>query len=82
MPRFYFHIQSGKEITRDDEGNECADVAAARKEALAIAREILIEAIRGSKDEIADAFIIADANEREIMTVAVREVLPKSLRGY
>jgi uncharacterized protein DUF6894 len=81
MSRFYFHVQSGENIMPDDEGMECADAAAAREQALASARELLADAIKSSKDEAPDCFIIADANGRELMTVPFSEALPRHLRS-
>ena len=80
MSRFYFHVRSGENIMSDDEGTECADVNAAREEALATARDVLADAIRSSKNETPDCFIIADANGRELMTVPFNEALPAHLR--
>lgn len=80
MSRYFFHVRSGEHLTTDDEGTECADVADARPQALASARELLADAIKASKNEIPDYFIIADANGRELMTVPFIEALPKHLR--
>lgn len=80
MSRFYFHVRSGTNITTDEEGTECADVAAAREEALATARDVVADAVKASKNETPDCFIIADADGTELMTVAFSEALPQRLR--
>jgi hypothetical protein len=41
MPRFFFHVLDGGIWSRDDEGDEFPDVAAAIQEAAPIARELL-----------------------------------------
>jgi hypothetical protein len=80
MSRFYFHVRSGEGIATDDEGTECASVEAAREEALAAARELLADAIKASKDVMADCFIVADANGKELMVLPFSEALPVHLR--
>lgn len=40
MPRYYFHTQNGDRV-RDDQGEELADLNAARNEALTVLGEIL-----------------------------------------
>ena len=60
MPRYYFHIREGSTLTRDLEGQELPDTEAARREAIAVIREILGEtllhggALNGCSIEIAD----------------------------
>jgi hypothetical protein len=41
MPRYFFHVFDGRTWSRDDEGDEFPDVAAAIQEAALIARELL-----------------------------------------
>ena len=41
MPRFHFHLRSDATIHRDLDGTECADIAAARAHALAVAEELM-----------------------------------------
>lgn len=43
MPRYYFHVREGSEISRDREGQDLPDVEAARREAVNSSREILGE---------------------------------------
>ena len=60
MPRYYFHVREGSTLTRDLEGQELPDTEAARREAIAVIREILGEtllhggALNGCSIEIAD----------------------------
>jgi hypothetical protein len=79
MGRFYFHLRSGDQVIADQEGSELPDVTAARLEALAAARYILADAIRSGNENIPEAFVIADSEGRELDTVPLAAVLPKSL---
>ena len=80
MDRFYFHMRRGQHVECDLEGAEFPDLVAARDEACQAAREIVADAIKSSKNDLFDGFIIADESGRELETVALKEVLPKSLR--
>ena len=80
MGRFYFHIRTGDELAHDPEGSDLADISEARREALAAARELLANAIKAGKEQIPDAFVIADEAGRAIETVPLAVVLPKALR--
>jgi hypothetical protein len=46
MGRFYFHICNGQGYLEDEEGQECADAEAARRVALASARDIMMSELR------------------------------------
>jgi hypothetical protein len=62
MPRFYFDITDTGRIEVDEKGLECADLAAARKEALATLGEI-------ARDELPDGdrrdFVITIRDHRK-----------------
>jgi hypothetical protein len=45
LPRYFFHIRDADEIVRDIDGIEMPDLRAARMEARANARALLIEAL-------------------------------------
>jgi hypothetical protein len=79
MARFFFHTRRGDEIAKDDEGFELPNLAAARKEALATAREIVADAVKFGKDRTPDSVLIADADGREVMTVSLKDALPRNL---
>ena len=80
MGIFYFHLREGDELLADDQGVDLPDVSAARREAELAAREILADAIKSGRDDIPQAFVIADEQGREIDTVLFTIVLPKPLR--
>lgn len=52
MPRYFFHIREHDTFELDREGVELPDIRAARREAVAAAKEMVVEAVRG--DEIID----------------------------
>jgi Domain of unknown function (DUF6894) len=53
MPRFHFDISEDNHFTRDDEGQEFADVKAARKEAVETGASIARDAfMSGSADHV------------------------------
>jgi hypothetical protein len=80
MARFYIHLRHGDQIERDTEGEDFADLPAARSEALRCAREILADAIRSAQNDLPlECFIIADVKGRELATISLKEVLPKDL---
>ena len=80
MGRFYFHLRSGENVVADEEGTDFADVAAARLEALAAARHIVADAIRSGRGIIPEAFVIADSDGLELVTVPLELVLPKPFK--
>jgi uncharacterized protein DUF6894 len=78
--RFYFHLRSGEELLRDDEGQDFPDRSAARQEAEQAARELLAEAIKGGRARVPEAFVIADELGREIDTVLLAAALPEPFK--
>jgi hypothetical protein len=80
MGRFYFHLRQEGQLVADDEGTELPNVTVARSEAEQGAREMLAEAIKTGRDTIPEAFIIADEHGREVDTVLLATLLPKSLK--
>jgi hypothetical protein len=80
MRRFHFHLRHGDELILDDEGTDLPNLASAKEEALASARELLVEAIMSGTASVPDAFVIADETGREIDTITLAAVLPEPLR--
>ena len=74
--RYYLHID---ELDTDLEGEEFSDLAAAKREALLAAREILAGAIRQGLDDVPLRFLITDATGRLLETVHTTDVLPRVL---
>jgi hypothetical protein len=76
MPIFYFHVQSPDgEITKDDEGIELDDVAAARDEALHAARDLLADAASRGLDVRKKSFVVTNAEGEQIASLDFGEAL-------
>jgi len=84
MPRYYFHVREGGEISRDREGQDLPDAEAARREAVNASREILGEKFLhgGSLDH--RSIEIADETGHVIDAVNINDVLFKAgqFRSY
>jgi len=48
MPRYYFHIRAHGEVEYDTDGLELPDLYAARRAAIAAARDMVVEAVVGN----------------------------------
>jgi hypothetical protein len=75
-------MRTGDELLTDDQGQDLLDLSAARHEAELAARELLALAIRAGEEQIPEAFVIADEHGREIDTVLLAALLPRSLKKY
>jgi hypothetical protein len=84
MPRYFFHVREGSELSRDSEGQELADTEAARAEAISSGREILGEKLLhgGSLDH--RQIEIADETGHVVEVVRTQDILLKQgeLRSY
>ena len=75
MPRFYFHVRRDGELLLDDEGTDLPDLAAAKREARATARDFAVDAIR-SRNRVNDDIIeVMDENGEQLFGLPVREVV-------
>lgn len=74
MPRFYLSLRDG-EFLRDDEGQEFADLDAARDTALRGAREIMAEDIKRGILSLNDRVEITDENGERVATVTFRDAV-------
>src|SRR5436190_18122287 len=81
MTKFHFHLRAGDELTLDHEGAEFPDYSAALREATLAARDILVEAIKGGKKHVAEAFVIANASGEELGNLPLATLLPKPIRN-
>lgn len=84
MPRFFFHVRDGADLSRDEEGQEFPDLEAARHEAVNTNREMMSERILhgGSLDQC--RIEIADETGHVADVVSASEVLLKhgQLQSY
>jgi hypothetical protein len=84
MPRYFFHVREGSDLNRDGEGQEFADVEAARREAINSVREILGEKLLHGGVLNQRSIEIADQTGHVVDVITAREVLMKGsqFRSY
>ena len=75
MTRYFFNVRSGNTYISDAEGQEHANLAAAKEEAETAAREILSEAIKNGDLIDSRKFEITDASGTVCATMPFRDVL-------
>jgi hypothetical protein len=84
MPRYFFHIREGSDLSRDTEGQELPDTEAARAEAINSGREILSEKLLhgGSLDH--RQIEIADETGHVVDVIRSQDILMRrgELRSY
>jgi PAS domain-containing protein len=81
MPRFYLDVLHGREVHKDPEGEEFANLDVARAEAVASARYLIAHGILSNEDLSDRCFLIRDENEDVLATVPFRGTLPGTLKG-
>ena len=80
MSRYFLHLkQADQSVVEDTEGYDLPSVQAAREEALQGIRDIVAADIKGGHEVTLAAIVITDNQGRQLATVPVRTVLPKSL---
>lgn len=84
MPRYFFHVRDGSELSRDLEGQELPDTEAARAEAINAGREMLGEKLLHGGSLNHRQIEIADESGHVVDVVRARDVLLKhgELRSY
>jgi len=84
MPRYFFHVREGSELTRDTEGQELANTEAARAEAICTGREMLGEKLLHGGRLNNRQIEIADETGHVVDTISARDVLMQrgELRSY
>ena len=75
MPRYFFHVREGAEISRDREGQELPNAEAARREAIAANREILGDKILHGGSLNHRSIEIADETGHVVDVVTAGDVL-------
>lgn len=77
MPRYFFHVREGSELSRDAEGQDLSNAEAARREAVAATREMLGEKLLhgGALDH--RSIEIVDETGRVVDVVSANDVLFK-----
>ena len=75
MPRYFFHVREGRDLSRDSEGQLLPNAEAARREAMAAAREILGEKLLHGGSLNTRQIEIADETGHVVDVVGVNDVL-------
>jgi len=75
MSRYYFHIYEHGTLIWDEEGSECPDLEAAKREAMASANDLARQAL--ARGEPADGLCveIRDDDDRILAGLTIREIL-------
>jgi hypothetical protein len=84
MPRFFFHVREGADVSQDIEGQELPDVEAARREAISTNREMLGERLLHGGSLNQRQIEIADETGQVVAIVTAQDVLFKhgKLQSY
>jgi hypothetical protein len=84
MPRYFFHVREQSQFSRDTEGQELANLEAAKREAVSIAREMIGERVLHGGDIDGRIIEIADEQDQKLDEVRFDEVLFEggSARSY
>ena len=77
--RFFFHVFNGNGLTRDDEGLDVQDQAAARMIAVESVRSMVAEEARGGTIDLTGRIEIKDAADNLLLTVNFSEAFRLSL---
>jgi hypothetical protein len=72
MPRYYFHVRSGSDLTRDQEGSDLPDIQAARKQAVEMACRAWSERPPATADND-ETFEITDEAGKVVLKVPFSE---------
>ena len=75
MPRFYFHVYQQTRMIRDEEGSDCRDFDAAKREARASAADLARQALAQGESVDTLCVEIHDAQDRVLAGLTIREVL-------
>ncbi|MBB3594802.1 hypothetical protein FHX08_005212 [Rhizobium sp. BK529] len=74
--RYFFHIRDGEDLILDQEGSDCASLAAAIEEAKADARELMAERLRSGRELDGQSFEIVDDAGLLAAVVRFKDALP------
>ena len=80
MPRYYFHLRHGSQLTIDGGGEDFPDDDAARTEAAESVHEILAEASLAEYD-VPEAMVIVSEDGREVASVSFADAVPAGVKG-
>ena len=80
MPLFYLHSRRDGVLIEDPDGSDLPDIAAAREETVAAARDLRASAIIKGIELSDRHFVVADENRENVLDVPFTVALPDGLR--
>src|SRR4051794_7395366 len=81
MPRFYLDVLHGREVRKDPEGQEFADLEGSHAEAVASARYLVADGILSNEDLSDRSFLIRTEGQDGLLTVPFPDTLPGTQKG-
>jgi hypothetical protein len=80
MSTFFLHIRDGDELICDPDGSSFHNLEAARREAIACARELMAEGILdGGHIGVERSIVICDVNGRTLLVLPFRQAIASNL---
>jgi hypothetical protein len=80
MPRFYLHVCNGNGFVQDEEGQELADLEAARIEAIRSARSIMASDVQRGILDLSSFIEIENADRQLVQTLSFEEAVDLAKR--
>ena len=75
MPTYFFDLIQGNELVEDDQGDDFADIEAAKLEGLASARELLADAAKKGILATSPVYLIRNAVGDILATIPFKDAL-------
>ena len=75
MPRYFFHVDDGQDVTHDDEGIDLPDLDAVREEATESAREIMSQSVLAGGPPNGKKFVVTDEAGIVVLEVAFKDAI-------
>jgi hypothetical protein len=75
MSRYYFHVRGKDQVDLDTEGIDLPDSAAARREAIAAARDMVVEAVVGDTAIDHRRIEVVSASGELVATIPLQSVI-------
>jgi hypothetical protein len=75
MTRYFFHLHEGGDVTRDEEGRECASIDAARSAATRDARSIIAADVERGRLDLSGRIEVHDSQGQVVLIVTFEEAV-------
>jgi hypothetical protein len=81
MSRYFFHVQNGSDVLQDPDGQEFSDLAVAKEEAAAAARDLMSECLRvGEPLGLHRKIVIEDEQGLTVASVTFPRLCPRKAK--